>query len=176
MKLGKLSKREMGLVGILAVLVVILIYNYAFLTPTKSKIAAYEQEILAIDDQIIVAEAKVLKMGKMEDELAKIKSGEVKALKELPAYDNSRNVMNSLSTILDNASQYNVSFAGVSEADGIVRREISLNYACGSYDAAKSILTQIYEGPYRCLLKDVHISQSSGVWSVVAQITYFEYK
>lgn len=176
MKKGKLSPREKFLAVLLGIMVLVLIYNYAFYVPTKAKLASYEEELLLIDDQIIVAEAKAMKMAKMVKELEEIKAGSLKDIKELPAYDNSRNVMNSLSSILEDVTQYNVSFSGVTEEEGIVRRDITLTYSCGSYDAAKSILTQIYDGPYRCLMKDVHITQSSGVWSVVAEITYFEYK
>ena len=114
-------------------------------------------------------------MNMMQKELDAIKSGDMSNIKELPPYDNSRNVMNSLSVILANATQYDVSFSGVSEDDGIVRRDITLSYNCNSYDAAKAILTQIYDGDYRCLIKDLHITQSSGVWNVNVQITYFEY-
>ena len=174
MKKG-LSAREKVLLLILVLMAIVAVYNYAFYLPTQEKISFYEEEALLIDDQVIVAEAKAAKMTRMEKELEAIKSGDMTNVKELPAYDNSRNVMNSLSAILANATQYNVSFSGVSEEDGIVRRDITLNYNCNSYEAAKSILTQIYNGDYRCLIKDLHITQSSGTWNVNVQITYFEY-
>lgn len=175
MKKG-LSAREKILLLILVLMALIAAYYYAFYMPTQEKITFYEEEAILIDDQIIVAEAKTMKMGMMQKELEAIKAGDMTNIKELPPYDNSRNVMNSLSAILANATQYNVSFSGVSEEDGIVRRDITLSYDCNSYDSAKSILSQIYNGDYRCLIKDLHITQSSGTWNVNVQITYFEYK
>ncbi len=175
MKKG-LSAREKILLLILILMGIFAGYYYAFYIPSQEKITFYEEEAILIDDQIIVAEAKTAKMAMMNKELAEIKSGDMSNIKELPAYDNSRNVMNSLSLILANATQYDVSFSGVTEDDGIVRRDITLNYSCNSYDSAKSILSRIYNGDYRCLIKDLHITQSSGTWSVNVQITYFEYK
>lgn len=175
MKKG-LSVREKVLLLILILMAVFAVYYYVFYMPTQEKITFYEEEAILVDDQIIIAEAKTAKMARMEKELAEIKAGDMTNIKELPPYDNSRNVMNSLSLILANATQYNVSFSGVSEEDGIVRRDITLSYNCNSYDSAKSILSQIYNGDYRCLLKDLHITQSSGTWNVNVEITYFEYK
>lgn len=175
MKKG-LTNREKGLLLILVLMVLVAVYNYAFYVPTQAKIAQYKQDALTVDDQILLAEAKAMKLNMMEKELAEIKSGDMTNIKELPPYDNSRNVMNSLSTILVNATQYNISFSGVTEADGIVRRDITLTFSANSYEAAKSMLSDIYNGDYRCLMKDLHISQASGVWNVNVQITYFEYK
>lgn len=172
----RLSAREKILLLILVLMALIAVYYYTFYLPTTEKITYYENEAILVDDQIIMAEAQIMKLNMMEKELADIKSGDMTNIKELPPYDNSRNVMNSLSLILANATQYDVSFSGVSEEDGIVRRDITLNYNCNSYDSAKNILSQIYNGDYRCLMKDLHITQSSGTWNVNVQITYFEYK
>lgn len=175
MKKG-LTNREKGLLLILVLMLLVAVYNYAFYVPTQAKIESYKQEATTIDEQILLAEAKVAKLNMMQKELAEIKAGDMTNIKELPPYDNSRNVMNSLSAILVNATQYNISFAGVSESDGIVRRDITLVFTANSYDAAKSILSNIYNGDYRCLMKDLHITQNADVWSVNVQITYFEYK
>ena len=170
------TNREKGLLLILVLMVLVAVYNYAFYVPTQAKIAQYKQDALTVDDQILMAEAKAAKLQMMEKELAEIKAGDMTNIKELPPYDNSRNVMTSLSAILTNAVQYNISFAGVSESDGIVRRDITLTFSANSYEAAKSILSDIYNGAYRCLMKDLHVAQASDVWNVNVQITYFEYK
>ena len=175
MKKG-LTNREQVLLLILILVGLIAVYNYAFYIPTQAKISTYKQDALTIDDEILVAEVKAAKLNMMEKELEEIKSGDLTNIKELPPYDNSRNVMNSLSVILSNATQYNISFSGVTEEEGIVRRDITLTFSANSYETAKSILSSIYSGPYRCLMKDLHMTQGSGVWNVNVQITYFEYK
>lgn len=171
----QLTTREKVLLVVLAVLLVICGYYYAFYTPVLQKIAEYKDEIVFIEEQTVALDAQVQKMNQMKEELDAIQSGEMGAIKEIPAYDNSQNLMNSLSFILQSADQYNVSFSSVDEEDSTVRRNISLSYSCGSYETAKSILTQIYESEYRSLIKDVHLSTADG-YSVTMEITYFEYK
>ena len=172
----QLTVREKVLMVILAVLLLVCAYYYAFYTPVVQKIASANEEILYLEEQNLLLDAQVEKMNMMKSELEAIQSGQMGAVKELPAYDNSQNVMNSLSFILQSASQYNVSFASVEEEESTVRRGIKLSYDCNSYDAAKSILTQIYESEYRSLIKDVHISMGDGGCHVTVELTYFEYK
>ena len=100
----------------------------------------------------------------------------VESLKELPAFDNRGNVMNSLSTILADALQYNVSFSTVDEEESTVRRNISLSYSCANRSTALAILQKINDGKYPCLIKNCNISDSGSACSVSVELTYFEYK
>ncbi|MBQ8627521.1 MAG: hypothetical protein IJ419_15360 [Agathobacter sp.] len=172
--------REKVLMCILAVLVIFCIYYFAFLVPATEQMNDYVNSNYEVEDQIIFAEAKAAKMKQMEAELKAILNGEAGDVKELPEYDNSQNVMNSLSVILMSADQYNISFSNVSEEESTIRRNVVLEYDCSDYDTAKSILTAIHDGPYRCLLKDFHLSKSgkdeNEGYHIVVDITYFEYK
>ena len=163
MKKG-LSSREKILLVILALMAVFAVYYYVFYIPTQEKISYFKAETVRLEDEIMVSEIKIGKLNMMVKELEAIKSGDMTNIKELPPYDNSSNVMNSLSTILSKASVYNVSFSGVTEKDGIVRRDITLNFSCTTYETAKAILSDIYNGDYRCLVKDLHITQSGGYY------------
>lgn len=171
----RLSAREKLLLVILIIMGIYMVYYYAFYMPTKAQIDYYKQEATVLEDEIVVSEEKIVELARMSKELKEIKEGDTSDLKVLPQYDNSRNVMNSLSEILSKALQYEVNFSGEKEDAGIVRREITLNYQAETYDAAKSILKQIYEGEYRCLLKDVYIIQNAESWNVNVEVTYFEY-
>ena len=172
--------REKVLMCILAVLVVFCIYYFAFLVPATEQMTNYVNSNYEVEDQIIFAEAKVAKMKQMETELKAILSGEITDVKELPAYDNSQNVMNSLSVILKSADQYNISFSNVIEEESTIRRNVVLEYDCSDYSTAKHILTQIHDGPYRCLLKDFYLSNTGDDkkdgYHIIVDITYFEYK
>jgi len=169
-----LSTREKFLLFVLLIMAAYAVYNYMFYLPTKEQIDYYKNEAIAVEDEMFLAQAQQMKLDRMEKELAEIKAGDSK-VKELPQYDNSRNVMNSLSTILSSATSYDVSFSGVTQEEGIVRRDITLNYNCNSFDVAKVILNRIHEGDYRCLIKDLYITQNATDWSVNVEITYFEY-
>lgn len=172
----KMSKREKVMMGVLMLLLVCMGYYYIFYIPINEKIASYETQNNDVEDQIFATEILKAKMDKMQKELDVIFNEQGESVKELPAYDNSQNVMNSLSNILVGTKQYNVSFSGVTETDGIIRRDIKLNYSCNDYASAKNVLEQIYNGEYRCLLTNMNISQSNGNYSVTVDITYFEYQ
>ena len=172
----QLTTREKVLMCILAVLMVVCVYNLAFYNPTIQEIALLQNESVALDEQIALMDTQVAKMNQMKAELDAIAAGQMGDVKEIPAYDNSANVMNSLSAILKGADQYSVNFSSVEEEDSTVRRNINLSYSCKDYDVAKKILTQIYSGEYRCLLKDIHLSDSGDGYSVTVELTYFEYK
>ena len=171
----RLSAREKFLLVVLIIMAIYMAYYYVFYLPTKAKIDYYKQEAVVLEEKIAISEEKIVKLGRMSKELNEIKAGDTSNLKVLPQYDNSRNVMNSLSEILSQAVQYEVNFSGEKETAGIVRRDITLNYQAASYDAAKRILKQIYEGEYRCLLKDLYITQEAENWNVNVEVTYFEY-
>lgn len=177
---AEMTVREKVMLGILGVLVLFCVYYFVFLVPTNEKIETYKSDTLLLEDQILMADAKVAKMEQMQAELDEIMAGNANGLKELPAYDNSNNVMAALSTILEKSNQYNISFSNVVIEDNTVRRNISLNYTCDSYNNAKSILNEIYEGDYRCILKDLYLTSSSSEesesYNVSVDITYFEYQ
>ena len=176
MKKKKLTARERFLLIVLAIMAVCAIYLYGFQMPMQEKIAYYTNEATAIDDQLIMAEAKSIKMQKMEKELKEIIEEGNREFKEMPVYDNSVNVMSELSSILEKTQNYDVTFLGTIEQDGIIRRNISLSYVCQDYDSAKNVLLKIYDGKYRCLLKDLTIRQSEGKCHISVAVTYFEYK
>ena len=176
MKRKKLSAREVVLLIILIVLAVFAAYIYGFQKPMQEKMDHYKSLAAAADDELIVAEAKIVKLQKMEKELKDIiEAGNLNS-KEIPNFDNSENVMVELSAILEKTLNYEVQFLGTSEKDGIVRRNINLSYFCQDYENAKNVLEKIYDGKYRCLLKDLHVRQSNGKCNVSVTVTYFEYK
>lgn len=171
----QLTPREKVLLVILVVLMVICAYYYAFYVPTTQRVLNLASEMSRVEEQISLVDAQVAKMNEMKAELDAISSGEMGVVKELPAYDNSNNIMQSLSIILQSASQYTVDFSSVEEEESTVRRHITLSYDCEDYEAAKSILTKIYESEFRSLIKDVSISMGGGC-HVVVDLTYYEYK
>ncbi|MBQ6843006.1 MAG: type II secretion system protein M [Agathobacter sp.] len=171
----QLTTREKILMLVLVILMVVCAYYYAFYVPITQQVASLVSQAATIDEQILLVDAQVARMNEMKAELDAIAAGEMGNVKELPAYDNSGNVMHSLSAILQNAMQYNVNFSSVEEEESTVRRHISLSYDCSSYETAKSILTQIYESDYRSLIKDVSITVNEG-YHVVVDLTYYEYK
>ena len=93
--MNKISKREKIMLAVLLVLIVGCVYYLFFLTPNLEKQASLKEEITAMDDQVIMAQARVNHLNKMKKDLKAIKE-ENKDIKEVPAFDNSKKLMNSL--------------------------------------------------------------------------------
>lgn len=171
--MNKISKREKIMLAALLVLIVGCVYYLFFLTPTLEKQETLKSKINSMEDQVINAQAKVGQLNKMKKEIKDIVESDAD-IKAIPAFDNSKKLMNSLNLILSNAVEYTLSFTGAKETDGIVRRTVSLTYECNSYKDARNILQSIHDGPYPCVLQDVSIKNGT-LYGVTATLTYFEY-
>lgn len=173
MKRG-MSIREKVLLCILAVMAMVLVYYYAFYLPVQEETAQYEEEYILVDDNIILADAKAIKLKQMKAELEAIKGGETEVTKELPAYDNRQNLMMHLANILVKSQNYNITFGNVAVDGGTVSRSISLDYTCDSYATAKAILLEIYNGAYPCTFTNLYLTNNGN--SISVDIIYYEYQ
>ena len=171
MKRG-MTVREKVMLGLLGILCIICVYNYLFYQPIKEDIARYKEEYIEQDDVLIMLEAKGAKFAQMKSEIDAIKSGSTEGIKEIPKYDNRQNLMMQLSSILSKTENYNLRFGSVTSEGNVISRQIILDYTCNGYMAAKSILQEIYNGEYPCVIGNVHISDE-GATSLY--ITYYEY-
>ena len=169
--------REKVLLAILGVLVIGALYYYVFYIPTIEDTEKYKKDNVAIEDQILAVQIQTGKFIQMEKELESIKNGET-TVSPLPMYDNSRMIMNELNDILGLTMEYEVEFGKIEEDQdsNIVRRNVRIFFKTDSYNVVKSILTQVNYGEYRCVIKDLDISQNSGLYHADVDITYFEYK
>ncbi len=171
-----MTPRDRALLIILLVVVAALCaYQYLFRLPTEEKMANYQSEIAAVEDSMILSEAKLAQLRQMEAELAAIFAAEDTTVKEMPTYDNSRNVMQDLHMILANVLRYDLNFAEVSIEGEIAHRDIDLEFLCGSYEEVKSVLVAIHSGKYRCALKDLSLTQTGDGYQASVRITYYEY-
>lgn len=169
----KLSIREKVLLIILGIMAGVLAYYYGFYLPTQNRIVELEEEFIAIDDEIIVADVKVAKLEEMKAELQRIKEAGVENIREVPSYDNRQNLMSELSGILARAENYNIRFNDVTTDEVTISRNLTLNYTCDSYQSAKTILQEIYSGKYPCTYTDVFLSDDGKTFSV--DMIFFEY-
>ena len=168
-----MTTREKVMLCILGVLCLVLAYYYLLYIPMKEEIAQYKQEYTTVDDTLIVVEAKAVQLANMKAELEAIKQSGTGDVKPLPVYDNRQNLMSQLSNILDKTQSYSITFGNISSDGTTISRQISLNYSCGSYEAAKAILLEIYNGEYPCVFGTLHLSNEGATISI--QITYYEY-
>ena len=172
----KLTPREWMLLGVLAVLVVVVGYITLFYMPTTSARDAALDETETCREQLEAAQVRLAEKQRMERELEEIFARDPDP-QGLADYDNLKPVMMELNTTLASTQNYSLSFATVDASQSIVRREISVNFTCGSYAAARNVLQRLHDSMYRCMLKNISISlgqTSDGSASVNGSIVFFE--
>ena len=169
--------REKVLLAILGVLVIGALYYYVFYIPTIEEMEKYKQDNVAIEDQILAVQIQAGKINLMEKELEAIKNGDT-VVSPLPMYDNSRKIMNELNDILALTMEYEVEFGKIEEDEdsNIVRRNVRIFFKTNSYNVVKSVLSQVNYGEYRCVIKDLGVTQNAGLYHIDVSITYFEYQ
>lgn len=179
MKNTKLSVREMVMVVFLIVLVVGVVYYMAFYTPLQEELATIASQSANIDSQIAASTSRISAMDTMQAELDEIFARPESEITEIAPFDNKEVVLSQLNGILQRSEEYSLSFADPAiNSDGTVRRNVSMSFRCADYESAKSIIRDLTECQWRCLVSNLSLSGSGdlmeGAVSVSATITFFE--
>lgn len=179
------SNREKVLVAVLGViLVAALWYRFVFVSVNDRLTEIQSQEATAADT-ITMDTARLQRRQQMLDAIAEFKAQGIEK-RTVPAYNNLENVMDQLHAALAAAASYDIAFDDlVWTSDGLIARGVSLTYAAGDYNVAKSILVSLYGGAFPCQVDSLALTDSSGsaissperaqsAVSVTAHLTYFE--
>ena len=181
MKKAKLTGRESVMVLFLVVLLIGLGYYMGFYTPLQEELASISSQCNEVDTQITTSMAKVGQMDDMQAELDEIFARPADEITEIAPYDNKEVVLTQLYGILGRAQRYSLDFTDPSVGeDGTVRRNISMNFTCSNYEAAKAIIRDLTDSQWRCLVSNLAIvaeedNLMKNAVSVSATITFFEH-
>ena len=117
-------------------------------------------------------------MRKMRSEMEDITAGGT--VSEMGSYNNSKAEIAMLNDILAETQQYSITFADVTRSGDQIRRNFTLQFTVNSYSTMDSVISQLANCHYRCLLGDVRCTSSrsddlrEGAISVSATATFFE--
>ncbi len=181
MKKPKLSLREGIMIGFLVVLLVGVIYYMGFYTPLQEDLATIASDTANVEAQIAESSEDVRKMDAMQAELDEILARPEDEITEIAPYDNKEVVLNQLYLILGHSDEYVLSFTDPEvEEGGTVRRNIDMEFQCSNYESAKTIIENLTDSHWRCLVSNLAIvadyeNLETGSVSVTATITFFEH-
>lgn len=181
MKKPKLSAREMVMLAFLVVLLIGVGYYMGFYTPLQQEMSSIASQSANVDTQITTAMTKVVKMDEMQAELDEIFARPADEITEIAPYDNKEVVLNQLYGILARTQDYSLNFTDPDvNADGTVRRNISMSFRCADYTAAKRVIKDLTDSQWRCLVSNLAITSEAGnmledAVTVSATITFFEH-
>lgn len=150
-----LKNRIYVLVG---VLVLAIIYYFAIYKTTEDKIVSLNADISNIKNEIEYENAKLNKYTLMSTEIEEGKAGGSMVYD----YDNTTAELSYLSSVVSRADDYNISFDDAITNDGLyVRRGVTISFTAANYYAAKEILLDIANCPYRTIIKNIVIVPTS---------------
>jgi len=179
-KKSKMTTRELVMVVFLILLLIGVGYYMGFYTPLQQELASINGQTADMETQITAAMSKISQMTKMQDELDAILAMPEDQITEIAPYDNKDIVMAQLYSILSATQDYSLTFNDPSvQGDGTVRRNISMNFTCPSYEEAKTVLRKLADSRWRCLIGNVSFSTTGeslydGAVSISTTLTFFE--
>lgn len=171
----KLSKREKILLAVLIVIVAILLwYKFAY-EPINKKIDQLNSQAMGEQAEIDSQFALVESMRRMQKTVEELKADET--TKAIPIYDNSKQLMVSLNSVMESADAYALTFNDVSQDDYILSRTITMTFTTSTYEDARAIIDRLDEETFTNQISDVKVYlNTSGSSKVLVEltITYFE--
>ncbi|MRX81777.1 hypothetical protein [Eggerthella guodeyinii] len=146
------STRETVLILILAVLLIVACYYFLVVKNVSDTVAANNEQLAGIEMNIGVQESLAADRARMKAELDEL--GDDETLPEVAIYDNIRNELNELNTLLGSATTYNLSFGQPTVEGQLVRRTVTVSLTTPSYASALEVVRQLENGTYRCQITD----------------------
>lgn len=150
----RFTPRETLLLTVLAVLLVVVCYAKFVWEPSAVAISQAESQRAAAQAEIELQTLVAQRMQEMEEALEPIRSAESGSQVILPPYNNLENVIFLLNDTLAPAADYELDFLPVVFDGNMAQRTVTMTFTCNGYVQAKSIVTQLYGGPYRCTIGD----------------------
>lgn len=179
MKKTKITARDLMMLVVLILILIGAGYYLLFYTPLQNDLKAIDAQCVQTDADIQTAVNKRVEMEKMQAELDIILQRPKIELTEIAPYDNKEVVLNMLYSILGRATTYSLSFEDPTiNADGTVRRNVSVSFSCKDYDSAHVIIQRLNQCKWRCMVNNLSVTGDENIRlspvSVNMTFTFFE--
>lgn len=172
----KLTTREQVLLVCLAVVAVVSGYILLFHLPITQQMESLQNQIVQSEELNTQLQNKLTQQWQMKTTLEQLSEQENQP-HYMPAYDNLQAVMVELNSILTASQEYSLTFQTEQGEDNILRRNVTIPFACGSYAQTHEILRRLHDGPLRNFLSDLQMTQDqNGTIKTTVVLTFFEYQ
>ena len=170
------TTREKVLLLILVLIIMVLAYYQFVYVPTQTALASARAESEALRIELTAVRSRVARLTEMRDDLESISASGKDSV--MSSYNNSKAEITLLNDILKNATQYSVSFSGITRNSDQIRREFSLQFVTADYPSMERIISALTQSEYRCLVGDVRCTKdaqsATGGMIVSATATFYE--
>lgn len=169
-KLGReLTRREKLLILLLALILVGLAYYQFVDRPVREALTNAHAERDSLSAELTTVQAKLKVMRRMRDELEDITAGGT--VSEMKSYNNSKAEIALLNDILRDTPEYSIAFANVTRNGDQIRRNFTLQFTADEYDKVGAVVKQLTDSPYRCLIGDLKLTASRGLYLQTGTVT-----
>ena len=170
------TQREKVLLLVLAVLIIVIGYVKLILQPINEEIESYESLTMEEQTTFSANQIKATRMNLMEKEIEKAKAKGVR--REVPAYDNSSNLLPGLYQIMESSVDYSLDFGELVYDGNVVQRPVEMTFQTRTYKQARAIIDKLYRSGYAMQITDVNIGTKKAtdtqLVSTSMSVTYFE--
>lgn len=170
------TQREKVLLLVLAVLIIVIGYVKLILQPINEEIESYEGLTMEEQTAFSANQIKAARMNLMEKEIEKAKAKGVR--REVPAYDNSSNLLPGLYQIMESSVDYSLNFGELVYDGNVVQRPVEMTFQTRTYKQARAIIDKLYKSGYAMQITDVNIDTKKAtdtqLVSTSMSVTYFE--
>ena len=127
-------------------------YYAGFYLPVQRRIEA--ADTAELDVQIQLEQMKAMQIRQMEEEIEENKASNAPMV---PAYNHFKTETEELNRIFANAYDFTFQYSEPQVDRMEIRRAMNISFTADSFDHAVSMLHEVVEGPYRCLIEDLSI-------------------
>lgn len=169
------TARELILICIAAVMALGIFYYEAVYKAFTQSTAKYDTAQL--EDELTLAQMQAAQEAQMKQAIADASVS--KATAEVAVYNNLANEVNALGTILNgNAENVAINWSAPTLTDTTVRRQASISFKTGSYEAARALIQSISDMKYRNIISSVTVTNATSTsdpsTTVSLTLTFFE--
>lgn len=169
------TARELILICIAAVTALGIFYYEAVYKAFTQSTAKYDTAQL--EDELTLAQMQAAQEAQMKQAIADASVS--KATAEVAVYNNLANEVNALGTILNgNAENVAINWSAPTLTDTTVRRQASISFKTGSYEAARALIQSISDMKYRNIISSVTVTNATSTsdpsTTVSLTLTFFE--
>ncbi|MBR3346061.1 MAG: hypothetical protein IKG37_03180 [Solobacterium sp.] len=174
------TMKEKILILVAAVLALgLLYYNFVYKF-FQNQMALYDTA--ALEDELMVEQSKAMRISQMQ-QIIEESVGKVKG--DLSVYNNQSSEIIEMGTIFDEDTEnVSVNWSDPVLNGTIVRRDVNITFHTASYENFKNVLRKMSEMKYRCLIRNVTVSdgdsrasnglQMSSDINASISVTFFE--
>ncbi len=154
------TTREKALILVLAVLLLGCCYYLLVLKPSLDTMQSADARFSSIQDEMLIQQTVAARKADLEQQIAQAEA-DGKTQKTLPSYDNTKNEIAALDSILSDATSYNIDFQDAETSGTLVRRGVNISFTTDSYTAAQAVLQKLINCQYSCLVTDLSVTGTS---------------